>query len=490
MRPAVVVSILEADAAAAARALEQVPERCDLVEIRADELAPEEVAVLVRRSPRPAIVTVRTAGQGGRFAGSAEEQWERLGAGLSAGAAFVDVELDGPLARLAWSAHARRVILSHHGVPCRAGELGPLYRAMAATPAARLKIVPRAESPSEIPAVRELLEVARAEGRPLACFALGLPGQPTRILAPSWGSWATYGSVATGLETGEGQLTVSDLLDLYDVLSIGPATRRFALVGSGVSGSPSPSMHAAAYREAGIEAIYIPIEARALDEARGLLEPGGALGVEAFAVTIPLKEEVARRCRLADDVARLSGAVNTVLVGEDGWTGYNTDGPAAAALLAQVIELRGAEVAIAGAGGTARGIGAALSLAGARVTLFARTLDRAERAARDIGAAAAPLDALAGSRWDALVNATPVGRAGERLLPAEALCGRVVLDAPYGPSGDTPLVREARASGLAAFDGVDLLAAQGRLQFERMTGARSREETLRAAARARLRPVP
>lgn len=485
MRPAVVVSILEADAAAAARALERVPERCDLVEIRADELGPEEIGSLVRRSPRPAIVTVRSVGQGGRFAGGAEEQWERLRAGLGAGAAFVDVELSGPLARLAWGPHARRVILSHHGVRCRSEELIPLYRAMAATPAARLKIVPRAESPSEIAAVRELLEVARAEGRPLACFALGLAGQPTRILAPSWGSWATYGSAGAGLETGEGQLAVTDLLDLYDVLSIGPATRRFALVGSGVSESPSPAMHAAAYREAGIQAVYVPIEARTLEEAGALLEPGGPLGVEAFAVTIPLKEDAARRCRLADDVARLSGAVNTVVVEEDGWTGYNTDGPAARALLAEVIELRGAEVAIAGAGGTARGIGAALALAGARVTLFARALEKAERAASAIGAAAAPLDALPTSRWDALVNATPVGRAGERLLPAEALSGRAVLDAPYGRS-DTPLVQDARASGLATFDGVDLLAAQATLQFERMTGARSRQETLRAAARARL----
>ena len=69
---------------------------------------------------------------------------------------------------------------------------------MAATPAARLKIVPAARSVGEVGAVRELLALAASEGRSLACFAAGRAGAITRLLAPAWGSWASYGSHADG----------------------------------------------------------------------------------------------------------------------------------------------------------------------------------------------------------------------------------------------------------------------------------------------------
>jgi len=481
----VVVSILEPDVGSALRRLERLPSGYDLVEIRADTLSPEEVTALVRRALRPAIVTVRSTGQGGRFEGSAEEQWARLRAGLAAGAAFVDIELDGPLARLAWGPHARRLILSHHGARAEDGELLGLYRAMASTPAARLKIVPRVERPREIAAVRHLLEVARSEGRPLACFGLGAAGQPTRIFALSWGSWATYAAPERGSETAEGQLSLDELLEVYRVRAVGPGTRRFALVGAGVTGSPSPAMHAAGYAEVGLDAVYVPVEASALEDVEVLLAPEGPLGVEGFGVTIPLKEEVARRSHLADEVSRRARAVNTVLVREGSWIGYNTDGPGAAGLLRRVLDLAGARVAIVGSGGTARGIGAALALEGAEVVLFGRSAGRTEDAARAIGARSAPLASLPQFRWDVLVNATPLGRQGERLVPPDALRGRAVVDAVYGP-GQTLLVREAREAGLAVFDGLDLLAAQGRLQFERMTGAAASEQRLRLAARKRL----
>jgi shikimate 5-dehydrogenase len=45
----------------------------------------------------------------------------------------------------------------------------------------------------------------------------------------------------------------------------------------------------------------------------------------------------------------------------------------------------------------------------------------------------------------------------------------MVLDAAYGAE-PTPLVRSARARGLAVADGFDLLEAQAALQFERLTG--------------------
>lgn len=480
MKPIVVCSIQEPDADAARRSMASVPPGAAMVELRADRLRQGEVEALVRDDGPPRIVTVRSARNGGAFDGSEAERRAILGRALTAGAAFVDVEWDGALADLASGPDAGRVILSHHGAPCERGPLEELLRAMMGTRAARLKIVPRASRPADALVVRELLLGARGVGRPVAAFALGPAGVATRILGPSWGSWATYGSVAWGRETGDSQLRAADLLGVYDVLRVGAGTRLFGLAGRPIGSSPSPAMHAAGYGEIGLDARYLPIETASLDEAVAVMGPGSALGLESIGVTIPLKEEAALRSQPGDPCAAASRAVNTLVAEPAGLRGYNTDGPAAVACVRRHLDPRGLRVAVAGAGGTARAVGWSLADAGASVAFFNRDLARAERAAADLGAIAAPWADLAASSWDVLVQATPLGRAGEEVLPESRLTGRLVLDAVYAPA-PTPLVAAARRRGLAVVDGSDLLVEQALLQFGRMTGRSASAGTMRRA---------
>jgi 3-dehydroquinate dehydratase/shikimate dehydrogenase len=480
VQPGVVASILEEGPDASARALAAVPGGCTLVEIRADRLRAADVEPLVRRCRVPLVVTVRDRGEGGLFDGSTEERRSILEAALRAGAAFVDVEWTGALRDLATGDAADRVVLSDHGLPCDLSVLRARFREMEGTRAARLKIVPRADGALEACVVRDLLEDARAAGRPLASFTLG-GGSFTRILALAWGSWATYGAVSR--PTAPGQLSARDLLDVFGVTRIGPSTRRHALVGQGVTRSPSPALHAAAYREAGIDAVLLPVEAGSVEEVLPLLGDEGALGIRGLAVTIPLKEPFALRSRPGDEIARRAVAVNTVLVGSPELDGFNTDGPAARDRIASHLDPRGARVAVAGAGGTGRAVAAALSAAGSDVTLYGRDRARVEPWARKLGVAAGDLATLDRATWDVLVQATPLGRGGERVVAADALRGRVVLDAVYGPE-TTPLIREARARGLATIDGFELLAAQALPQIERLTGHGVARGTLDAALAA------
>jgi shikimate dehydrogenase len=472
----VVPSILETDIGAAVRALDAIPPGCALVELRADRLRAGEIGPFVDRSPLPVIVTVKERGSGGHFDGSTEERRAILEAGLGAGAAFVDVEWRGSLFDLALGPSAGRVVLSDHGSPCDPAALRATYRAMASTPAARLKIVPRASSSVDACAVRLILEEARSDGRELASFTEGR-GSFTRIFALSWGSWGTYAAVTR--PTGGGQLGARDLLEVFRVGDLSESTRRHALVGRGVDASPSPALHAAAYRESGIDAVLVPIEAEAPEDVLSLLEPG-ALGIEGLAVTIPLKEAMARRCALRDEVSRRATAVNTVRVGPDGLDGFNTDGPAARDLILAHLAPSGAAIAVVGAGGTGRAVAAALASAGASVTLYGRERARVDRWARAMGIASGDLASLGGASWDVLVQATPLGRFGERVVSSESLRGRVVLDAVYG-AVPTPLVRDARARGVRTIDGFDLLVAQAVLQIERLTERRVERSVLERA---------
>jgi shikimate dehydrogenase len=79
-----------------------------------------------------------------------------------------------------------------------------------------------------------------------------------------------------------------------------------------------------------------------------------------------------------------------------------------------------------------------------------------------------------------LVQATPLGRYGEEVVPRRCLNGRMVLDAAYGAE-PTPLVRAARARNVAVADGLDLLLEQACLQFERLTGREAPRPAMAAA---------
>jgi len=483
---AVVTSVLEHDPDAALRALRGAPPGSELLEIRADRLHADAVERLVRECGRPAIVTIRRAGDGGSYDGSEEERRRTFARALRAGA-LIDVEHASALRDLASGAQRERVVLSAHGAACRIDELTALWRELARSGAARLKLVPAARSLREIGAVKELLARA-AGGPPLACFATGAAGRASRVWALAWGSWATYGSTGLGRETGDGQLGADDLIHVYDAHGIGPEHRVHALLGGDVGRSPSPALHAEGYGAHDIRGVYLPIDAVSIGDVETLAALTGRL--DGVGVTMPLKQAAAAVSELSDECARAARSVNTIRIEGGRKLGFNTDGPAVAELVARQVPLAGARVAITGAGGTARAAGAALRAAGATIRFFARNLARARAVAEELGGDAEPWRALADDPWQVLVQATPLGRAGEGFLSSRALRGRAfVLDAVY-VEGGTPLVRDARHAGVAVADGGDLLVEQALRQFEILNGVRPAQESFERVARERLGATP
>jgi shikimate dehydrogenase len=150
------------------------------------------------------------------------------------------------------------------------------------------------------------------------------------------------------------------------------------------------------------------------------------------------------------------------------------------------MEPGGRHVVVLGAGGAARAITDALGRADARVTVAARRLEAAQSVANlAAGAAAtaiADVDEAIG-RADVIVNATPVGMAGEQ-PPFDVTRlheGQLVVDTVYHPS-ETPLLAAARARGARATNGIGMLVHQASLAFRIFTGRDAPIEVMRAAA--------
>jgi shikimate dehydrogenase len=65
-----------------------------------------------------------------------------------------------------------------------------------------------------------------------------------------------------------------------------------------------------------------------------------------------------------------------------------------------------------------------------------------------------------------VVNCTSIGMDGEQMPADPAAIRGTVIDLAYSPRGDTPFVRAARARGLRAIDGIEVLVHQAIASLE------------------------
>jgi shikimate dehydrogenase len=242
----------------------------------------------------------------------------------------------------------------------------------------------------------------------------------------------------------------------------------YAVVGSPIAHSLSPAMHNAGFAQLGRNAVYVPLDAR---DAGDFVTFARALRLQGASITAPFKvamfDHVDERDPLADEV----GAINTLVVCDGRWRGTNTDVAGFLAPLRGRIALRGARVAVLGAGGAARAVAVALRRERAAVTVCARKREQARQVAALVGVRAGAFPPRPGT-WDVLINATSCGSRADDPSPMAgvALDGEIVFDLIYAPP-DTPLIRQARDAGCLTIGGIEMLVAQAERQFECWTGA-------------------
>ncbi len=268
---------------------------------------------------------------------------------------------------------------------------------------------------------------------------------------------------------------------------------RVGVIGDPVEHSISPAMQQPALDALGIPATYERWHTTLAElpaRIESLREPD-VLGAN---VTVPHKEHVIPLIDEVSTLAARAGAVNTISNRNGRLFGDNTDVYGLArSLQLHAGDLAGWHAVILGAGGAARAAVLSLESVGAgRISILNRTVERAERLRVDL--APAPVDALASDvpaaldairSADLLINATALGwKRGElplseeriALLPATAL----VVDITYR---DTDLLEAARARGLRALDGLEMLVFQGARSLEIWTGKSAPVDLMLDAAR-------
>ena len=277
-------------------------------------------------------------------------------------------------------------------------------------------------------------------------------------------------------------------------MTITAKTRVLTLLGDPISHSVSPEIQNAAFREAGVDGVYVAVRCAAEDLSgfmHGLARAGGGGNI-----TLPHKEKAATLVAVPSEAVRRTGACNTFW-GIDGRVyGDNTDVDGFRRALRVFLDgsVDGIRVLLLGAGGAARAALLGLLDEGAsEVLLYNRTSERARAVARRIGgqrARVVPLmKELEGERFDLVVNATRLGLDPHDPSPLDfARLGRAgaAMDLVYARD-KTPFVRAAERHGVRSTDGLEMLVQQGAVSFERWWGRPAPIETMRSAIRSAVR---
>lgn len=277
-------------------------------------------------------------------------------------------------------------------------------------------------------------------------------------------------------------------------------TRLTGLIGSPTAHSISPQMHNEAFRQLGLDYVYLAFDLGDSADLRKVVDGLKAIGICGFNVTMPYKVRITEFMDSLTPAARIADACNTVIVKDGRLTGHTTDGIGFMESVRDAgYDITGKKMSVLGAGGAATAIVTQAALDGVTEIdifrrnwpeAFAETLSFAKKVTDntschvnvyDIADTHQMKESLDTSAI--LVNATNVGMA-----PNEAACPipdasllhpeLIVSDIIYNPR-KTRLYQMAESCGCPVFNGMYMLLFQGAASFECWTGRKMPVEIIR-----------
>ena len=255
--------------------------------------------------------------------------------------------------------------------------------------------------------------------------------------------------------------------------------------------NPTVAMIEAAYRHHRLDARYLNCEvapAKLGDAVRG----AKAMGWVGFNCSLPHKVAVLQYLDGVGASAEVIGAVNCVVNRGGKLMGENTDGVGFMESLRTMVDAKGKQLVVFGAGGAARAIAVEAALAGAAsIEIVNRDVSRGEELARLVNEKTKAKASF--TRWDRVyaigsadivVNATSIGlypdiRARLNIAVETLRPGLIVADVIPTPPR-TLLIEEAAARGCKTLDGLGMLVNQGVVSIKHWLGVNVEARVMRA----------
>lgn len=251
-------------------------------------------------------------------------------------------------------------------------------------------------------------------------------------------------------------------------------TKFFGIFGTPIEHTLSPKLHSYMANDTGIDMSYLAFNV-APEKLHAAMEGAKAINACGFNITVPHKIEIIKELDEVKDDALRMNSVNTIVNRDGKWVGFNTDGDGfCAALILEGCEIKGKDILIMGAGGSARGVCYKLSEYGARsITMTARTKEKIHIIGEMVKKYSSTkfyecVDKT--KKYDIIINSTPLGmRPYEDKNPCDFMeiidKNTVCCDLIYNPA-KTLFLQESARKGAKIINGLGMLIMQGILAFE------------------------
>ncbi len=199
----------------------------NLIEHRLDFMSKNEpLDEIYDATEIPILVTCRSVLNGGCFKGSEDERVALLLDGISAGAAYVDIEIETPrslfhmVQESAETSWCKLIVSKHyHRFTPEFPELTKMYHQTSSKKADIVKIVTTPNSVDDCRRTMQLYTLRRRGGQELIAFSMGELGRITRLCALFLGAPFMYVAMDDGQEAAPGQLTLTQMKLILEALS-------------------------------------------------------------------------------------------------------------------------------------------------------------------------------------------------------------------------------------------------------------------------------
>ena len=210
-------SIIDTDIAA----IKKIEPIVDLFEVRID-LIGDKWPEVARQLKKPWIACNRMVEEGGKWDGNEARRIERLLQAIELGAKIVDIEYNAKNVENIIRLIKKRAdcLLSFHDFQKTPSldVLKQIVNKELKAGADICKVVTTAQTFEDNLAVMRLF--SEFPGVKMVAFTMGTQGFISRVMAPLIGAYFTYGAVQKGVESAPGQLPVSDMLAVYEMVKL------------------------------------------------------------------------------------------------------------------------------------------------------------------------------------------------------------------------------------------------------------------------------
>lgn len=434
------------------------------------------------------IATIRRAQDGGRWSESEAARLALVRYCLQSGFfTYVDVEedvydtvvqahKDGPTDKSAENdgikgSATSTVICSFHSCSTFPADLRDMVHAMLTlgTPVKIAVMVSNSEEQLQLFQLARYLEKQCRQW--FILIGMGPYGVFSRIMYRQLGFFLTYAHDAEEAPA-PGMLSYAALRDEYRLGLHRKDTPLFGIIGNPIEQTRSPRFHNNVFTKASIDALYVPF---LIDDCTRFMQLVRSLGIRGFSVTIPFKREIVNTLTRVDALAERCGAVNTVICEGDDYVGYNTDYIGFLQPLRPILATQSDDTdklmraAVLGAGGASSSVIAGLLELAFHVTVFNRTLAKAQSIAQRYPerVAAERLEKSIPFGFDCIVQCTKIGMYPDTKaspIPDYAFQGNeIVYDIVYNPV-QTAFLSRAAAAGCICINGLAMFEAQAQAQ--------------------------